>query len=209
MAIDSTRKPTQLVLLDRDGVINSDSAEYIKSADEWRAIPGALDSIARLNQAGIHIAICSNQAGISRGRLSPSDLASIHHRLVRELLAANGHISLWRYCPHHPDHNCACRKPNQAMLEDCMAEFGIAPNAVTFVGDSLKDMQAAVNARCHPILVRTSLLQGDTVRENKLADSARALGVKDIVADLPAAVEQILATNQTLVAMQTGQTSKP
>ena len=203
MTIDSTRKPTQLVLLDHDGVINSDSAEYIKSADEWRAIPGALESIARLNQAGIHTAICSNQAGISRGRLSPSDLASIHLRLSRELMAVNGHISLWRYCPHHPDHNCACRKPNQAMLEDCMAEFDIAANAVTFVGDSLKDMQAAVKARCHPILVRTSLLQGDPERENQLADSIRALGVKDIAADLPAAVERILATNQKLEATQT------
>jgi len=195
MAADSTRKPTQLVLLDRDGVINHDSPDYIKSVDEWQPIPGALDAIARLNNAGINTALCSNQSGISRGKLTASDLAEIHYRFSLELAQAGGYIRLWRFCPHLPDDNCSCRKPNTAMVDDCLNELGVEPAATTFVGDSLKDMQVARNARCQPILVHPSS-GSDPASNNRLLNEARAMGVTEVVADLASAAERILQQHQ-------------
>ncbi len=192
MAEDFTRKPTQLVLLDRDGVVNKDSPDYIKSADEWHPIPGALEAIALMNNAGIDIALCTNQAGISRGRLSARDLASIHLRFSRELRQHNAHIALWRFCPHGPLDGCSCRKPKSAMLVDCMAELGVSPSAVAFIGDSLKDMQAALTAGCQPFLV---LSGNDTGVEER----ARSLGVTEVAKDLAAAAQRILQINTAVL----------
>lgn len=189
MSDDSNRKPIQLVLLDRDGVINHDSADYIKSASEWRPIPGSLAAISRLNASGIDTALCSNQAGISRGRLSARDLSEIHLRLSKELSEHNGYLSLWRFCPHHPDDNCSCRKPNSAMLLDCMEELAVEPSAVAFIGDSLKDMQAAIDARCLPVLVLTG-------NDPAVEKAARALGVSFVADNLHAACEAILQHNR-------------
>ena len=189
MADDSTRKPTRLVLLDRDGVINHDSPDYIKSADEWQPIDGSLKAIAHLNRAGINTALCSNQAGISRGRLDARALAEIHLRFSAELAREGGHMALWRFCPHHPEDGCSCRKPNNAMLTDCMNELNVEPSAVAFVGDSLKDMQAALKARCLPILV--SAKDDPSVRE-----AAQMLGIDQIVENLAAAAERILLLNK-------------
>ena len=195
MTTDSNRKLTRLVLLDRDGVINYDSANYIKSPGEWRPIPGALAAIARLNRAGIDTALCSNQAGISRGKLGARDLAAIHRRFSIELAAANGHISLWRYCPHSPDINCVCRKPNEAMLADCMNELGAPSNTVTFIGDSLKDIQAAQRAGCQPMLVRTSVENRSEAQQLKFEAEAASLGASEIVDDLGSAVDRVLQQN--------------
>ena len=195
MTTDSTRKRSRLVLLDRDGVINYDCANYIKSPSEWQPIPGALKAIARLNNAGIDTALCSNQAGISRGKLSARDLAAIHRRFSLELAAVNGRIRLWRYCPHLPDTNCACRKPNDAMLTDCMSELGASPNTVTFIGDSLKDMQAAQRAGCQPLLVRTQGKGSSMAQQQKLEASAISMGVSEIVDDLKSAVDRVLQQN--------------
>ncbi len=192
MTDDCTRKPTRLVLLDRDGVVNFDSSEYIKSPAEWRPIPGSLAAIAALNAANIHTALCSNQAGIGRGLLSANSLAAIHARFDRELAIHDGHIDLWRYCPHSPTALCDCRKPRAAMLEDCMDEFQVAPCATVFVGDSITDMQAAIKAGCLGILVRTH--QGS---ENSSARDreARELGITLIADDLAQAVEFISRLN--------------
>jgi len=197
MAQDSTRKPTQLVLLDRDGVINQDSPNYIKSVEEWQPVEGSLAAIAQLNDAGIDTALCSNQSGISRGKLRARDLAEIHYRFSRELAAAGGHIRLWRFCPHLPDSGCSCRKPSTAMVDDCLTELGVEPCATAFVGDSLKDMQVAINANCRPILVLASsgLEEAATA---ELVDEAQAIGVSDIVVDLAAAAERILQFNRDL-----------
>lgn len=197
MAQDSTRKPTQLVLLDRDGVINQDSPNYIKSVEEWQPVAGSLAAIARLNDAGIDTALCTNQSGISRGKLQARDLAEIHCRFSRELGAAGGHIRLWRFCPHLPDSGCSCRKPNTAMVDDCLTELGVEPSATTFVGDSLKDMQVAINANCQPILVHPSS-SSDEATPPELVEQATAIGVNNIVEDLAAAAERILLFNRKL-----------
>ena len=190
MTTQSNPKPIALMLLDRDGVINFDSPDYIKSAAEWQPIPGALLSIAELNAAGIHTALCSNQAGIGRGRLTASALAAIHVRLEQELASQNGHLDLWRYCPHLPEAECGCRKPASGMLDDCMREFGIPPSACAFVGDSLKDMQAAITSGCLPIFLRTI---ADAASAPDLEDKVRALGVTHIADSLAAAVATLKA----------------
>ena len=192
MADDCTRKPTRLVLLDRDGVVNFDSSEYVKSPAEWRPIPGSLSAIAALNAAGIYVALCSNQAGIGRGLFSPRDLATIHVRFATELAAAGGHIDLWRYCPHGPATNCACRKPASAMLTDAMAELQVAPEATLFIGDSSKDMAAAIAVGCGGILVRS----GKSAEHTRMNEAAtRALGIEHVVDDLSQATALISRLN--------------
>lgn len=192
MADDCTRKPTRLVLLDRDGVVNFDSSEYIKSPAEWCPIPGSLAAIASLNAVGIHIALCSNQAGIGRNLFSPRDLASIHARFSKELAAAGGHIDLWRYCPHAPEANCTCRKPGTAMLTDAMAELGVDPCATLFVGDSATDMQAALAAGCGGVLVRSGK---SAEHVQKHAAEAKALGIEYVVDDLSQAAALVSRLN--------------
>ncbi len=195
MAQDSTRKPTQLVLLDRDGVINLDSPNYIKSVEEWQPVAGSLAAIAQLNDAGIDTALCTNQSGISRGKLGARDLAAIHYRFSRELAKAGGRIRLWRFCPHLPEHRCSCRKPKTAMVDDCLTELGVESSATAFIGDSLKDMQVAISANCLPILVHPSNGREDAPA-TELANKASAIGVREIVMDLAAAAERILQLNR-------------
>lgn len=192
MADDCTRKPTKLVLLDRDGVVNFDSSEYIKSPAEWCPIPGSLAAIAELNASGIYTALCSNQAGIGRGHFGAHDLASIHVRFKRELAAVNGHIDLWRYCPHQPTAQCRCRKPEVGMLMDCMEELEIAPESTVFVGDSVKDMVAALAAGCDGIFVRTGKTSEHVASNER---GSRAIGIEHVVDDLTQAVALISRLN--------------
>src|SRR5471030_1387523 len=104
--------PHKLVILDRDGTINVDSLDYIKTADEWQALPGALDAIARLNHAGWHVVVASNQSGLGRGLFEVSDLNEIHAKMHKALAAMGGRIDAVFYCPHSPDEGCHCRKPD-------------------------------------------------------------------------------------------------
>lgn len=146
---------TQLVILDRDGVINFDSPDYIKHADEWHPIPGSLEAIALLSQAGFEVYVATNQAGIARGKLTESALAGIHAKMVAAVEAKGGRIAGIEYCPHHPDENCACRKPAPGMLLAVEQVSGIALSGQPYVGDSLKDLRAAEAAGCEPMLVLT------------------------------------------------------
>ena len=143
------------VILDRDGVINADSDDYIKSLDEWRPLPGSIEAIARLSHAGFRIAIASNQSGIGRGLLRLPDLLAMHQRL-RDLLAAQGgHVDLIAFCPHAPDDDCHCRKPRTGLLEDIAQRLDLNLTGVPFVGDSFADIQAARAVGALPWLVRT------------------------------------------------------
>lgn len=145
----------KLILLDRDGVINFDSPDSIRSADEWTPIPGSLQAIAHLQRAHRLIGICSNQSGIGRGLFSAADLTGIEARLVSELGRFDAHIDCFCYCPHHPDDDCDCRKPKPGLLEQAMGILGVEPADTCFVGDSTRDLEAAVNAGCRPVLVLT------------------------------------------------------
>lgn len=143
------------IILDRDGVINYDSEEYIKSPDEWQPIPGSLEAIARLNKAGYRVLIVTNQSGIARGLYDVAMLHKIHEKLTQELSAVGGAIEAIFFCPHHPDDNCLCRKPNTGLIKQIASRYALHLPDTFFIGDSYGDMKAAINAQCRPLLVLT------------------------------------------------------
>ena len=145
----------KLLILDRDGVINYDSDAYIKNLAEWIPLPGAIEAIARLSQAGWTVAVATNQSGVARGYYDLATLEAMHARL-RELVAAQGgELGLIVHCIHGPDEGCACRKPKPGMLEQIAAYYGVALKGVWFVGDSSGDLTAAGAVDCQPVLVKT------------------------------------------------------
>jgi D-glycero-D-manno-heptose 1,7-bisphosphate phosphatase len=144
-----------LIILDRDGVINEDSDEYIKSSEEWIPIPGSLAAIAKLNQAGYKVAVASNQSGLARGYFTQKDLEDMHAKMQQELAKLGGHVDAIFYCPHHPDDNCDCRKPKPGLLLQIAKKLNTNLENAVFIGDTLSDFQCAKNAGCHFILVKT------------------------------------------------------
>ena len=153
----------KLVILDRDGVINFDSDQYIKSPSEWRAIPGSIEAIARLNQSGFRIAVATNQSGIGRGLFDMGTFNAINDKMMEMVFRQGGRIDALFFCPHTADENCNCRKPRTGMLEEIAARFHTELKGVPSVGDSLKDLQAAEAVGAQPILVLTG--QGATTKE--------------------------------------------
>lgn len=148
---------TKLIILDRDGVINYDSMDYIKNPDEWLPIPGSLEAIAKLNRAGYQVVVATNQSGVARGLYDLEMLDRIHQKLTNELAKLGGHITQIFFCPHHPDENCGCRKPKLGMFYQIQKKYPEINLADTFfIGDSLGDVQAAFALPCKPILVLTS-----------------------------------------------------
>ena len=145
----------KLVILDRDGVINYDSAEFIKKPEEWIPIPGSLEAIARLNQAGYRAVIATNQSGVGRGLLDMATLNAIHDKMHKALAHVGGRIDAVFYCPHAQDANCGCRKPKPGLLEDITRRFSVDLAGVPCIGDSLRDLQAAAQVEAQPILVLT------------------------------------------------------
>jgi D-glycero-D-manno-heptose 1,7-bisphosphate phosphatase len=145
----------KLVILDRDGTINADSDEYIKSPEEWQPLPGALEAIARLNHAGWHAVIASNQSGLGRGLFDVASLNAMHAKMHKMLSAQGGRIDAVFYCPHTPDEACRCRKPQPGLFEQIADRFGVDLKGVPVVGDGLRDLQAGVAAGCEPHLVLT------------------------------------------------------
>lgn len=143
------------IILDRDGVINFDSSEYIKSPEEWNAIPDSLEAIAELNRAGFKVIIVTNQSGVARGYFDQDTLDKIHKKMINELATVGGNIEEIFFCPHHPDENCECRKPKPGLLNDIAKKYPINFKETYFIGDSAKDIQVAQATGCLPILVRT------------------------------------------------------
>lgn len=145
----------QLVILDRDGVINHDSVEFVKSPDEWQPLKGSLEAIARLSQAGYEVVVLTNQSGVGRGLFSADQLAQIHGRMIEHVRQLGGHIQAILFCPHHPDQGCECRKPKTGMYRELGERLGINFSDVFSVGDSIRDLQAAKDAGANPVLVKT------------------------------------------------------
>jgi D-glycero-D-manno-heptose 1,7-bisphosphate phosphatase len=146
---------TKLVILDRDGTINQDSDDYVKSADEWIALPGALEAIARLNHAGWRVVVASNQSGLGRGLFDVAALNAMHTKMHKLLAAAGGRIDAVFYCPHSPDEPCNCRKPLPGLFEQIGERYGMDLKGVHTVGDSLRDLQAGAAVGCATHLVHT------------------------------------------------------
>lgn len=147
--------PVRLVILDRDGVINRDSRDFVKSPREWQAIDGSLEAIGRLTRAGWTVAVASNQSGIGRGLVSRAALRAMHRKMRREAARHGGRIDRIVVCPHHPDDGCACRKPAAELLLRLSRHYGTALHDVPAVGDSERDLAAARAAGAMPVLVRT------------------------------------------------------
>lgn len=152
--------PMKLVILDRDGTINEDRDDYVKSPDEWIPIPGALEAIARLNHAGWHAVVATNQAGIGRGMIDMATVNAVHAYMNRKLMEQGGRIDAVFFCPHTPEDGCDCRKPLPGMMRDIAHRYGIDLSNVPMVCDTLRDLQAAMAAGCEPHLVLSGRSQG-------------------------------------------------
>lgn len=145
----------KLIVLDRDGVINHESPDFIKSPDEWQPIKGSLEAIAQLSQAGYDVVIITNQSGVGRGLLNADMLGQIHVRMIDYIQQLGGTIQSILFCPHHPDDGCDCRKPKTGLYEDLANRLKISFDGVYSIGDSARDLQAAQAAGATPVLVRT------------------------------------------------------
>lgn len=180
----------KVVVLDRDGVINQDSDSYIKSADEWLPVDGSIDAIARLSNSGYKVFIATNQSGIGRKLFDEYALAQIHSKLCSMVEESGGFIDGIFYCPHTPEENCQCRKPGVGLLKQIESEFACSLAGASFVGDSYKDIQAALAFGCAPILVRTG--KGAETEKRIQLEKLPGIPVYD---DLASAVQQNLVIN--------------
>ncbi len=171
----------QLVILDRDGVINEDSDEYIKSVDEFVPLPGSLAAIARLNRAGYTVAVATNQSGIGRGLFDLAALAAMHDKLARLLAQEGGRIDHIFYCPHAPDDGCDCRKPLPGLMRQIAGHYAVPLTGVPVIGDSLRDLEAARAVGARPILVRSG-------KGERTLAAGKGLDGVPVYADLAAAV---------------------
>lgn len=178
--------PLRLLILDRDGVINADSRDFVKTADEWRPLPGSIDAIADLSRAGYTIAVASNQSGLARGLFDRHALRAMHRKLRRLVARRGGRVDRIVVCPHGPDDGCRCRKPAPGLLERLARHYRVSLEGVPVVGDSLRDLQAAKAAGALPILVRTG---NGTKTERSLP---RELAGVSVFNDLAAYAQQTL-----------------
>lgn len=176
----------KIIILDRDGVINQDSENYIRSADDWFPIPGSLEAIARLNHKGYRILVVTNQSGLGRGYFDIDGLNAIHRKMRRELSVLGAQIEAVFFCPHGPDSCCQCRKPLAGLLEDIGRRLRLDMSGVLVVGDSFRDIQAAVAVGAVPILVRTG--KGRATIE----DHQKELVGVPVYADLASMVDDLL-----------------
>ena len=178
----------KLVILDRDGVINFDSDQYIKSPDEWKPIPGSPEAIARLNRAGYRVVVATNQSGVGRGLFEMDTLNAIHEKMLRTVAQVGGRIDAIFFCPHTSEDKCNCRKPKPGMLEEIAARYNTVLSEVPVVGDSLRDLQAAVAVGAQPILVLTG-------KGQKTKVDPQLPAITPIYPDLAAAVDALLKRN--------------
>lgn len=176
----------KLIILDRDGVINHDSDQFIKSPEEWRPIPGSLAAIATLTQWGYRVIVATNQSGIGRGLFDMDTLNSIHDKMVKAVAQEGGRIDAIFFCPHTSGDQCSCRKPQPGMLEEIAARYNTDLTGVPVIGDSLRDLQAAVAVGAQPMLVLTG-------KGKQTAQDAELPADTPIYPDLSAAVAQLTA----------------
>ena len=176
-----------LIILDRDGVINHDSEDYIKSPDEWKAIPGSLEAIARLSQSDYRVVVVTNQSGLARKKFNIETLNAIHQKMFNHLSQFGGTIEAVFFCPHGPKQGCKCRKPRPGLFDDIADRLHVSLTNVPCVGDSLSDIEAAQAINATPILVRTGNGQA-LIDEEKVPE-----GVV-IFDDLAAVVDSLVKT---------------
>jgi D-glycero-D-manno-heptose 1,7-bisphosphate phosphatase len=144
-----------LVMVDRDGVVNEDSSDFIKCVAEWRPIAGSLEAIAALHRAGWRVAVVTNQSGVGRGLYDEATLAEIHRHMRERVIAAGGELAGVYYCPHLPDAGCECRKPKPGLFRALERELGVSVDGAPYIGDRISDVEAAETVGARPMIVRT------------------------------------------------------
>jgi len=178
-----------LIILDRDGVINEDSDQYIKSLEEFIPIAGSLEAIAKLNRAGCQVVVATNQSGIARGYFDEATLQAMHEKLRELLDAEGGRIERIYFCPHGPEDDCDCRKPKPGLLRQILVDYPVAPAEVVAIGDSLRDLQAAQTVGVSSILVRT----GKGKKTELQLQNEASLAATPVYDNLSQAVDALLA----------------
>jgi D-glycero-D-manno-heptose 1,7-bisphosphate phosphatase len=184
-------KKAALIILDRDGVINYESKDYIKTPQEWLPIPGSLEAIALLSQANYTIAVATNQSGVGRGFYTENDLAAIHQKMFDSLKALGGTVDKIFYCPHHPHDHCRCRKPGVGLFDQIADYYQTDLRGIIAIGDSLRDIKAALKVGCQPILVLTGNGDETLLNNRELVDEI------PVFPDLLSAVQKLLEEDQT------------
>lgn len=183
----------RVLILDRDGVINEDSDDYVKSVAEWKPLPGSIEAIARLAQVGYRIAVATNQSGLARGLFSCAELNAMHQRL-RDLVAAQGgQIELIAFCPHAPADRCDCRKPRTGLLAEIADRLHVDLRGVPVVGDSRRDLESALAVGASPWLVLTGKGRQTLADIRAQPDDSLLAGVP-VCADLRAVANALLQT---------------
>jgi len=179
-----------LIILDRDGTINEERDDFVKSPEEWVPLPGALEAIARLNQAGWQTVIATNQSGLGRGLFDMAALTAIHTKMNTALARVGGRIGAVFFCPHAPEDQCSCRKPLPGLYQQIGERFGVALGSVPVVGDSVRDLEAALAAGCPAHLVRTG--KGAAMTEAQIAQLIENVPGTQVHADLAAFAESMI-----------------
>ena len=193
-----------LVILDRDGVINHDSDDYIKSPDEWQPLPGSLEAIARLCRADYTVIVATNQAGVGRGLFSLEMLIRIHRKMASSIRDKGGRLNSVFFCPHSSADQCGCRKPKPGMLLEISDRLGVRLSGVPVVGDSLRDLEAAAAAGAMPVMVKTG--RGRLTQEKlSQGELSHTLGQTPVYADLAAFTDAVLDGRLESVARHTDQ----
>ncbi|TLY47971.1 MAG: D-glycero-beta-D-manno-heptose 1,7-bisphosphate 7-phosphatase [Gammaproteobacteria bacterium] len=185
-----TAKNPAFIILDRDGVINFESKDYIKTPKEWLPIPGSLEAISLLTKAGYTIAVATNQSGVGRGFYTETDLALIHQKMLDSIAALGGKVDKVFYCPHHPEDHCSCRKPGIGLFEQIADYYQLDLKGIFAIGDSLRDIKAALKVGCEPILVLTGNGEQTLLNNRELADEI------PVFPDLLSAVQKLLQEEQ-------------
>lgn len=177
--------PNRLIVLDRDGVINEDSYDYIRSPDEWIPLPGSLAAIAALGRLGYRVYVATNQSGIARGLYTHDTLNEIHDKMLAAVREAGGDLEGIFYCPHGPEDDCDCRKPQPGLLHRIEQASGLSLAGCPYVGDKLADLEVARAVDARPILVRTGYGEQTLAALSSTADI-------EVFADLAAYVESLV-----------------
>ena len=191
---NGTENRSMLVILDRDGVINTEppNGEYVTSPALWIPLPGALDAIARLNRAGYRVVVATNQSGIGQGLFDIDTLHLIHGQLHRQLIEHGGHIDAIFYCPHPPEEDCSCRKPKPGMLLEIAKRLRCSLAGVPYVGDSSRDIEAAQAAGATPVLVCTG--DGEETLAELISQTRKP---EHVYSDLSAMVDAFLSQSRS------------
>lgn len=186
-----------LIILDRDGVINRDSDDYVTSVDEWIPVSGSCEAIGRLCQAGYQIAVATNQSGLARGYFSHSDLNDMHRKMAELVAEQGGQFAHIAYCPHGPDDHCDCRKPLPGLIHQIEEALDLKASGCWMVGDSLRDLQAGVAAGCKPALVLTGKGSKTVTKlqDSSLPDEIQTASVFKSLADF---TDYLLSTDDSV-----------